>query len=215
MSKTIILASSSPRRIELMKKGGFEPIVISPDVNEDLPEGIAPRDAVMLLSLRKALAVKEKLTNAISLTGEQSTDRPDPDPHDLRKPDIPLIVAADTVVYKDSILGKPTDKQDALKMLLSLSGTSHLVMTGVTVTSLIQMRTETFCDITEVFFKQYGADDLAEYLETPEAYDKAGAYAIQGWFSRYTDHIDGDRDTVIGLPVARVKAVIDSFTESR
>ena len=151
MSKTIILASSSPRRIELMKKGGFEPIVISPDVNEDLPDGIAPRDAVMLLSLRKALAVKEKLTNATSLTGEQSTDRPDPDPHDLRKPDIPLIVAADTVVYKDSILGKPTDKQDALKMLLSLSGTSHLVMTGVTVTSLIQMRTETFCDIQKSF----------------------------------------------------------------
>lgn len=183
----------------MTKRAGFEPIVIRPEVSENLPDPISPRDAVMLLSLRKALSVKDKLTG----TENSFTSVP--------APDIPLIIAADTVVYENSILGKPTDKSDAERMLMSLAGTSHLVLTGVTISDMTKDHTETFCEITKVFFKQYTAADLKDYLDTTEAYDKAGAYAIQGWFSRYVDHIEGDYDNVVGLPVARVIDTIGKF----
>ena len=179
MEQKIILASSSPRRIEMMKTHGFHPEIRPSDIDETLPEGIGMKDAVMFLALKKALDVESHCTEA-----------------DKGK----LIIAADTVVYKEEILGKPEHREDAFQMLSKIKGTSHFVATGVAMVTAGEPVREVFCDITEVFCKDYSDEELNAYLDTDEPYDKAGAYAIQGIFGKYIDHYEGSFDTVVGFP---------------
>lgn len=141
----------------------------------------------MFLALKKALWVEQKLLSSEKVQKNS------------------VILAADTVVYKNKIIGKPTDFQDAVRILKSLRNTSHKVSTGV---ALIQPGTynrRVFCEITDVFFKNYTDDDIIEYVNSGEAFGKAGAYAIQGSFGKHVSHIQGDYDNVVGLPWARVK----------
>lgn len=179
MKHRIILASSSPRRIEMMKKNGYNPEIRPSDIDEALPDGITMKEAVMFLALKKALDVEARCTE---------TDKGK------------MIIAADTVVYKDEILGKPANRADAFQMLSKIRNTSHFVATGVAMITAGEPSREVFCDITEVFCKNYTDDQLNEYLDTDEPYDKAGAYAIQGIFSKYIDHYEGSFDTVVGFP---------------
>ncbi|MEE0742059.1 MAG: Maf family protein [Emergencia sp.] len=190
MKKTIILASSSPRRINMMKDHGFDPVIIPADIEEHLPSGIGMRDAVMFLALKKALAVE----HTVLPTHKGS-----------------VIIAADTVVYKDEILGKPKDRQDAFSMLTKIKNTGHYVATGVAIIEAGKPHRHVFCDVTEVFCKNYTNEDLNAYLDTEEPYDKAGAYAIQGMFAKHIDHYIGDFDTVVGFPWTRIEEELKAF----
>lgn len=193
MSRQIILASSSPRRINMMRSHGYDPEIRPSDIDETLPEGISMKDAVMFLALKKALDVESRCTF----------------PRDQGK----LIIAADTVVYKDGILGKPLDRSDAFAMLSRIRGTGHEVATGVAVIEAGRQNKIVFCDVTRVFCKDYTDEDLNAYLDTDEPYDKAGAYAIQGIFSKHIDRYEGSFDTVVGFPWDLIEEKLNAFAE--
>lgn len=176
MKNNIVLASSSPRRIEMMKKHGFNPQICPADIDETLPSAISAKDAVMFLALKKALYVEQKAESGS------------------------IIIAADTVVYKDEILGKPTDRADAARMLRKIKNTSHQVATGVAILIAGESTRKVFYDITEVFCKDLSEAELSAYLDTNEPYDKAGAYAIQGIFAKHIKCWNGSFDTVVGFP---------------
>lgn len=180
--KNIILASSSPRRIEMMKKHGYNPIIMPSNVDERLPFKMSPEAVVMYLALKKAAHIDAAIK----------------DKH--------IIIAADTVVvYNNSILGKPESKEDAYDMLNKMKNDHHNVMTGVCIIDTYSFTKECFYDNTSVYFKNYSKDELYAYINTDEPYDKAGAYAIQGTFGKYVDHIEGDYDNVVGFPWYRIK----------
>lgn len=191
MQKKIILASSSPRRIDMMKKNGYDPEIRPSDIDETLPEGIGMKEAVMFLALKKALDVESRCTF----------------PEDEGK----LIIAADTVVYKNEILGKPKDRNDAWNMLNKIKNTLHEVATGVAIIEVGKFNKKVFCDVTKVFCKDFSDEELNAYLDTDEPYDKAGAYAIQGIFSKHIDHYEGSFDTVVGFPWDLIEKELQSF----
>ncbi len=183
--ENIILASSSPRRIEIMHQNGIYPTIMPADVDETIPQGAEMQDAVMYLALKKALFVEEKVLQS--------------------NHNNPVIIAADTVVYKDKVIGKPKDRQDAYDILWDLKGEAHYVATGVCILQAGTSIRHCFYEITKVFFKDYTEKEINAYLDTPEPYDKAGAYAIQGTFGKYVDHIEGDLNNVIGFPWNRIE----------
>lgn len=180
-----ILASGSPRRINMMKEKGYDPAIMPADVSEDLPFDMGMEGAVMYLALKKALWVESGIESDIS--------------------DESVIIAADTVVYKDKIIGKPESPEEAFEILASLRNTWHYVATGVCLIKAGTPVRQTFYEVTKVFFKDYSDEELRAYLETDEAYDKAGGYAIQGTFAKYIDHFEGDYDNVVGFPWARIE----------
>lgn len=181
----IILASGSPRRLEILNKHGIHPIINPASVNEDLPDGIGMEDAVRFLSFKKARAVEDDLPEEA-----EASERP------------AVILAADTVVYEEElgILGKPQNQDDAFRMLSHLRGKEHQVATGCTLLVAGYPVRRVFCDITDVYFKDYTDEEIWAYIDTGEPFDKAGAYAIQGEFGKHVDHIDGAFDNVVGLP---------------
>ncbi len=178
--KEIILASASPRRIEMFRDNGIEVKVMPADIDETLPEGIKAADAVMFLALKKALHIEKKLVD------EDGQGR--------------LIVAADTVVFEDGILGKPADENDAFEMLKLLRGRSHYVATGVAVIEAGGSYRKVFYDRTEVEFTDYSDDEIRAYIATGEPMDKAGAYAIQGGFGKYVKEYRGSYKNIVGFP---------------
>lgn len=182
--KNYVLASGSPRRIEMMKSHGLNPKICPADITENLPIIGGMKETVMFLALKKAKAV-------------EISD------NDISEGDI--IIAADTIVYKDKIMGKPVDFGDGLSMLQSLRNTWHYVATGVALVESGCNNARVFAEVTKVYFKDYGDDDLIAYLNTDEPYDKAGGYAIQGYFSKYIDKIEGDYDNVVGFPWNRIE----------
>jgi septum formation protein len=189
---SIILASGSPRRLEILNKHGIEPLVMPTRADESLPVGIGMTEAVEMLARRKAEECYKDIRDDGSLTGS-------------------LIVAADTIVWKDEILGKPESKEDAFRMLDMIRGTSHYVVTGVCLIDTESGETKVLSDVTEVFCKDYSDEDIYDYISREEPYDKAGSYAIQGYFGRYIDHIDGDYENVVGLPYHRIAAGLESY----
>jgi septum formation protein len=175
---TIVLASASPRRAELLRAAGFAIEVVPAEVDEAPIPGEAPDAYVARVARDKASAVA------------------------CRKPGS-LILGADTAVVLDGeILGKPAGDEDARRMLERLSGRTHDVMTGVTL--LLDGREFGAVQRTRVHFLPITADEIAWYIETGEPHDKAGAYAIQGLASRFVGRIEGSCSNVIGLPVATV-----------
>lgn len=198
----IILASASPRRIEMLTNAGLDPVVRPASIIETLPFPMEPETATMYLAMRKASAVYDEIkSKADSLP--KGTNRDWPPASDY------AIIGADTVVvHEGRIIGKPRDKQDAYSILSRLRATSHHVITGCCVikddvSSLSPIKI-CFYEDTQVFFKNYSASELEEYLSTDEAYDKAGGYAIQGSFGKYIDHIEGDYNNVVGLPLDKL-----------
>lgn len=180
MDKTIILASKSPRRYEILKNHGIDPIVIPANADETLPDGIGMKEAVRLLALKKARAVFACIERDNYGEG--------------------YIIGSDTIVYKDEIMGKPIDRNDARKMIETIRGTYHFVSTGVALIDIKSGEEIVLNDVTKVFCKNYSDEDIEEYLDTDEPYDKAGAYAIQGIFGKYIDRYEGDFENVVGLP---------------
>ena len=181
----IVLASGSPRRKELLAKTGLKfSVVVSG--GEEKAETSDPAETVEKLSLDKASAVADLL---------QAEKEPQ------------LIIGADTVVACDGeILGKPSDREDAFRMLWKLQGQTHQVYTGVTL--LLKKKhtwqAHTFSEKTDVQFYPVSRDELLAYIETGEPMDKAGSYGIQGGFGIYVKGICGDYNNVVGLPVGRL-----------
>ena len=179
VSEKIILASASPRRKELISTI-CENVEIKPaECDETLPDGIGARAAVEYLSKIKNDAARES----------SSTEG--------------IVISADTVVsVNDIILGKPVDKDDARRMMNLLSGRTHQVYTGVTIST--NKKTITFSEKTDVVFYELTPEEIEEYISSSEPYDKAGGYGIQGKASLLIKGICGDYYNVVGLPIARL-----------
>ena len=193
----IVLASGSPRRIEIMRAHGIEPLVMPADIEENIPKVHGMCETVMFLALKKAQDVAGRLSSLADCTEEGS-----------------IIVAADTIVYKDGeIMGKPADRADAFRMLDKLRNDFHYVVTGVALLSYGRQLTRVFAEVTKLYFEDYQDSELEAYLDTDEAYDKAGAYAIQGYFAKHIDHIEGSYDNVIGFPWGRIEKEILKMEE--
>ena len=213
VGRSLILASGSPRRIEMMQAHGYDPLVLPAEIEENVPLHHSMTDTVTYLALKKARDVEARW-----LSGNRScadaVDAPDAsETAEAAAPDRPpVIIAADTVVcYQGEIMGKPADKEDGFRMLSALRGDVHDVVTGVALVEAGAQHARVFYEITRVFFKDYSDEELLAYLDTDEAYDKAGGYAIQGWFSRYVDHIEGDYDNVVGFPWKRIEKELAHF----
>ena len=188
INKPIILASGSPRRLEIMHKHGLEPLVKPASVRETIPEYKSIEEVPMYLALIKGLNVLEET--------------------DLKEG---IIISADTIVYlgdlkgPGTIMGKPADFQEAWSMLTSLRSASHYVITGICLIDIASSIKRVSNEITQVWFKDFSDEELTAYLNTDEAYDKAGAYAIQGTFGKYVSHFDGSYDNVVGFPWEKIE----------
>lgn len=186
----LVLASASPRRRELLAQAGFSFRVQSIPVAEEPRPGESPSDLVRRLALEKAEAVFQACVGEI--------DRP----HDPL-----LVLGADTIVVCDEqMLGKPRDDSDAARMLHLLSGRTHEVMTGVCILS--RAGADVAAETTQVTMNALTDDEISAYIATGEPRDKAGAYAIQGRAGQWIPHISGCYFNVVGLPIARVSAMI-------
>lgn len=192
----LILASSSPRRRELLAQAGLAFIVEPSDIDEELMAGEAAAAFVQRLALEKAQAV---CALHISKSGGSTPC---------------AVLAADTaVVLPDgTVLGKPTSPIDATRMLTLLSGRTHAVMTGLAVVTCgPQSRTLADVEITQVTVNLISQDEIASYVATGEPLDKAGAYAIQGYAARWIPRVEGDYFNVVGLPIARVVSMLSEL----
>ncbi len=177
-----ILASGSPRRKEILEELGYQFEIKTGDFDESTVALDDPKEGVQKLALGKALA-------AVQQPG--------------------LYLGSDTVVVLDGVvMGKPSDEQDAFRMLRSLSGRTHEVCTGVALVTVGEdgtvEHTETFVEATEVTFFELTDEEIDRYIRTGEPMDKAGAYGIQGLGRVLVEGIRGDYETVVGLPAARV-----------
>ena len=190
-----ILASGSPRRIEMMRAHGYEPVICPADIEENMPLHSGMRETVMFLAFKKAKAVEAKY---LAECGQSDQDPP-------------IIIAADTIVYKDEIIGKPKDIDDARRILTSLAGDTHYVATGCALLEAGCEHARVFVEVTKVFVNEVDPAAIEAYINTEEPYDKAGAYAIQGTFGKYIDHIEGDYDNVVGFPWTRIEKELEKL----
>ena len=180
----VILASKSPRRRELIKKLFSEFEVITKDTDETTPAGVHPKDAVEILAVRKGCAVAS-------------------DGYDDA-----LVISSDTLVELDGIpLGKPKNEEDALDMLMRLSGKRHNVHTGVAV--YYRGRVFSGVDTSRVKFRAFSEKEALEYVKTGEPMDKAGAYAIQGIGACLVEKYDGEFDTIVGLSLKLTEKLVN------
>ncbi len=186
--RTLVLASSSPRRRELLAAEGYDFELASPDIEELPLAGEAARDMALRLACEKAGAIA---------SGHRS-DR--------------CILAADTiVVLGDRILGKPRDEDEAAEMLFELAGRTHRVMTGYA----LRVPDTDLCasDVCEsrVRMRHVTWEEACAYARTGEPLDKAGAYAVQGEGGRFVEEITGSRTNVIGLPLEDILPLLERF----
>lgn len=196
-SKTYILASASPRRIEMMRSRGIDPIIHPANIEENIPPEHGMCQTVMFLALKKAKAVEAEYLKETKASCASAAGDP------------PIIIAADTIVYKDQIMGKPRDRADAHRMLSSLAGDKHYVVTGCALIEAGMQNARVFAEVTEVFVEPLSEEELAAYIDTDEPYDKAGGYAIQGLFAKHIARIEGDYDNVVGFPWARIEKELE------
>ena len=192
--RRLVLASASPRRADLLRSVMLEFDVIPADIDETVQAGEAPSHYVARLSQEKAATVADRISGAA------------------------VVVAADTTVDVDgSILEKPSDDADAHRMLRLLSGRTHLVHTGVTVSWFPETRargTTTRVVETEVRFVELTDRAIDWYVSTGEHVGKAGAYGIQAAAGAFVERIDGSVTNVIGLPLAETLAMIEHTRNS-
>jgi septum formation protein len=180
---TVVLASQSPRRKQLLEWAEVDFEIIVESTAETWPEGLQPEEVAVHIARQKALAVRPK------------TDKP--------------IIAADTiVVLGEEIIGKPSDREHAIQILEKLSGAKHRVITGVVLSR--DDEEMAFADVTDVEFHSLTTEQLTFYVDKYGPYDKAGAYAIQEWIGVVgIKCINGDFYNVMGLPVSRVVQALD------
>lgn len=185
----LVLASASPRRAMLLAEAGHAFDVLPANIDESRRPGEPPREYVLRLACRKAAAVAARRGGRI-------------------------VIGADTaVVVAGAVLGKPRDAADAARMLRRLSGRAHEVLTGVAVQR--GARRVSAVERTVVHFAALDEARIARYVETGEPSDKAGAYGLQGGGARFVTRIEGSRSNVIGLPLARLRRLLDELAAAR
>jgi septum formation protein len=190
--KTIVLASTSPRRKQLLAMLNIPFQVISSDVDESFDPLLSPNQIVIELASRKALAGAKKWMS--------------PDCENKKA----MVIGADTiVVWQNEIFGKPVDKMDAIRMLTQLQGSKHEVYTGVAVVNTDNFECTSTYKCTEVTFKSLNIDQITRYVESGEPLDKAGSYAIQGLGSVFVESIHGCYYNVVGLPVSILDSLLN------
>ena len=190
----LILASTSPRRAELLRAAGYTFDVLPVDIDERVRAGEMPRDYVRRLAAEKSAAAWDIVQLKPDAMGA-------------------IVLGADTaVVVDDHILGKPRDEGEAASMLRQLSGRRHEVLTGVSLRSRGGERG--FIGATGVYMMELRDEDIAWYVASGEGRDKAGAYAIQGLASRFIPGIDGSYANVVGLPVADVSLLLSTLASA-
>lgn len=183
--KSLILASASPRRKELLTLLDLPFTIYSADIDETIPFGTSPQEAVETLAYKKAQAVFKDNNQAI-------------------------VIGCDTiVVHNDTILGKPLDRKEAFSMLSQLSDHTHAVYTGVCIMS--EHTTVVFHEVTNVTFWKLTQQDINAYIDSGEPFDKAGSYGIQGKAALFVKGIQGDYFNVVGLPVSRLARELSNF----
>lgn len=186
----VILASASPRRKELLDLIGVNYEVMVSNADESIEDGLSIEEQSKKLGFLKARDVFDRTEG----------DR--------------VVIGSDTLVIKEGRLyGKPADRPEAVDMIKDLSGAKHQVITSLAV--LVQRGEEyeeyTDTDITDVYVADMTESEIEQWVDTGEAYDKAGAYAIQSGFAKYIDRIDGNYYTVIGLPVNKVYSILKKY----
>ncbi len=189
-ASSVILASSSPRRRELLRAAGIAFEAIPAEIDESVQPGEIPEKHALRLAIAKAESV------AASRAAETR-----------------LVVAADTIVVIDGdVLGKPESPEQAAEMLRRLSGRTHAVLTGLCVIDPPSGRRLAGVVSTDVNFAPLSEDEIREYVDSGEPMDKAGAYAIQGRASRFVERIDGCYFNVVGLPIPTLYRMLNQLT---
>lgn len=185
--KTIILASASPRRKELLKRIGLKFKVDPSNYEENISSELEPHELAKSLSLEKAKLVAKKHMNA-------------------------LVIAADTfIVFEGKIVGKPRTETEAKEMLETISGRQHSVITGFTIIDTENNKALSKAVETKVYIRKLSSNEIEAYVESKEPLDKAGAYAIQGLGSVIVEKIEGDYFNVIGLPLGALTESLKEF----
>lgn len=180
----IILASSSPRRAEILRNLGISFSIVPSEYKEEVIKK-PPNELVCHLARNKAIDVKKRCL------------------YD------DIIIAADTIVcMNERIIGKPKSKQDAFQILKSLNGKEHQVITGLCILCDKYVLNYEGFEITNVFFKHLSDEEIWDYIDTCEPMDKAGAYGIQGIGGVFVEKIDGCYYNVVGLPIKKVYSVL-------
>jgi septum formation protein len=184
----LILASSSPRRRDILRNAGIDFEVWPSSASEDPLPGELPEALVARLAREKALQVAASA------------------------PPTSLVLGADTTVVVDgAMLAKPGDQAEAARMLRRLSGRRHKVLTGVCIVEAPARLAAVGCESTDVWFRALKESEIQEYVASGEPFDKAGAYAIQGRASRFVTRIEGCYFNVMGLPIALVYGLLTSL----
>lgn len=183
----LILGSKSPRRRELLKLLGFEFSLRTKETDESFPDTLPSKLVAEFIAQKKA----------DELISELEDDQ--------------VIICADTtVIIDDKILGKPSNRQEAIEMLEQLSGREHFVITGVVIASLDKQMS--FSVSTTVVFHPLTADEIRNYVDRDQPYDKAGSYGIQEWIgSAAIQRIEGSYNNVVGLPTHEVYQALKKF----
>ncbi|MEQ1833154.1 MAG: Maf family protein [Candidatus Eisenbacteria bacterium] len=181
----LVLASASPRRVTLLRQAGAEFAVVDPGPDREWPGNADARHGVRALALDKALRVSVERRDAV-------------------------VIGADTVVvWRGARLGKPKDRAEARAMLQRLHGRKHEVWTGIAIVHKGEYRTASEC--TVVRMAKLAERDIDEYAQSGEPLDKAGGYGIQGLAGQFVKGIEGDYTNVVGLPLARLRALLEEF----
>ena len=187
MKKKIILASASPRRKQLLKTIVNDFLIIPSNINEIYPNNLDPLMVSLYISNLKALDIHNKY------------------PSDI------VIGCDTTVVINNQVLGKPINEDDAKNMLNSLSNNCHLVISAVTIYNA-NTKYE-INSINKVYFNKLSEQDISEYLKNDEYKDKAGSYAIQGLASKFINKIEGEYESIVGLPIKELKSLLDKINK--
>jgi septum formation protein len=186
----LILASSSPRRIALMRQAGFRfTIAVAEAVEESYPPELHGKDIPIYLAKLKSDAFISRHNIAAGT----------------------VVITADTIVYRHNrVLGKPANRQEAILMLTALSGNMHQVYTGVCLTS--DTKRQQFCAESKVYFRKLTAAEIVHYVDHYQPFDKAGAYGIQEWIGYVgIERIEGSYFNVVGLPVQQLYCELQQF----
>jgi septum formation protein len=187
MRLSLLLASDSPRRRELLTEAGFEFESVAPRVTEKIDVDLTVRELTAFNAIRKALSVACANPKKI-------------------------VLAADTlVVLDDQIIGKPKDADEAVAILRRLSGRAHEVCSSVFICHLAQAKSTSFDEISRVYFRNLSDVAIHAYIGKVNPLDKAGAYAAQGYGSEIIQKIEGSYSNVVGLPIEKTTAALAKF----
>ncbi|MBC6986195.1 Maf family protein [Alteromonas sp. BZK5] len=192
MTKSVVLASASPRRTALLKQMNIAHTIQPADIDESPRDNEPPMELVARLASEKAQAVKAYLEDQLAMTDDK------------------VILASDTLIsFNGQSVGKPEDKADSKRILTMLSGKTHDVLTAICVLDNAQQQTQVIT--TSVTFAALTDEQIDAYWETGEPADKAGSYAIQGIGGEFVVSINGSASAVIGLPLYETRQLLNAF----